>query len=78
MCPNWLRGSFLEQLLSMCGGRLAVLLEVAAGRQGSDSITPRRAPDGLVDSLKFLLGQRSQTSRQVIRLLTYPEERNIT
>ena len=47
LCPNWLCGSLLEQLLSMCSDHLAGLLEVAAGRQSSDRITPRRAPDGL-------------------------------
>ena len=57
-------------LLSMCGGVFSALLEVAASGKHGERVTPPRAPDGLVDTLRYLLQDPSQASRHLIRLLT--------
>ena len=72
MSPGSLRGSLLEQLLDMCGGEVSGVLEVAAGRPFDHWVTPPRTPDGLTDSIRFLLGDSSQLSRRLLRLLTCP------
>lgn len=73
MCPSSLGGSLLTLLLSMCGGVFSAVLEVAAGREHGERVTPPRAPDGLVDTLRYLLRDPSQASRHLIRLLTCPD-----
>ena len=73
MCPTELVGSLLIQLHEMCDCNLSALLGVAAGRPCSDRIYPQRAPDGLADSLAFLMSRRDQVSRRLLRLLTCPE-----
>ena len=75
MCPAMLDGSLLAQVLSMCGGDFAAVMEVAAGRPHDHRVTAPRAPDGLVDSLRFLMRDSSQVSRRLLRLLTCPDAR---
>ena len=74
-CPVSLGGSLLAQLSSMCGEDLAAVLEVVAGRPHTQRVTPPRAPDGLVDSIRFLLSDTSQASRRLLRLLTCDDSR---
>ena len=50
-----LGGSLLAQLSDMCSGNFAAVLDVVAGRPHDDRVSAPRAPDGLVDSLRFLL-----------------------
>ena len=69
-CSVSLGGSLLAQLSRMCGEDLAAVLEVVAGRPHTQRVTPPRAPDGLLDSIRFLLSDTSQASRRLLRLLT--------
>ena len=68
LCPSSLAGSLLTLLLSMCGGVFSSVLEVDAGREHGERVTPPRAPDGLVDTLRYLLRDPSRASRHLIRL----------
>ena len=79
MDPTSLGGSVLAQLVIMCGGDLAAAFEVAAGRPCGHRVTPPRAPDGLVDNIRFLLKDQTQASRRLLRLLTcYATPRAVT
>ena len=70
MCPISLGCSLLPQLLNMCGNDFAAVLDVVTGPPCGHRVTPSRAPDGLVDSIRFLLSDSSQVSRRLLRLLT--------
>ena len=74
-CPVSLGGSLLAQLSRMCGEELAAVLEVVDGRPYAPRVTSPRAPDGLADSIRFLLRENSQASRRLLRLLTCDDSR---
>ena len=69
--PSDLEGSFLLQVSSMLNDDFREVLELAAGGPVErDRIRTPRMPDGLKDSLTFLMQSSCESSRRLLRLLT--------
>ena len=68
--PQQLSGSFLELAYKMLNCSFEDVLEAAAGRVSADAIRAPIAPDGVTDSLRYLLcTEQSALSRRLVRLI---------
>ena len=69
--PIELEGSFLLQVYKMYNNDYREVMELAAGGPvDRNRVRTPRMPDGLADSLKFVLGGSCEASRRLLRLLT--------
>ena len=69
--PSEVEGSFLMHIYTMCNNSFRAVMELAAGGPvDSDRVCAARMPDGLADSLQFVLQGNCEASRRLLRLLT--------
>ena len=71
-----LTGSFLHHVYMLCNCQLAAVMEAATGRIDCARIRAPVSQDGLVDSIRFVLGGQCPESRFVLGLLTMPGYRS--
>ena len=71
LCPNELEGSFVTHVHDLCNREYQAVMELASGSPVDlERVRPPRMPDGMKDSLKFLLQGNCEASRRLLRLLT--------
>ena len=62
-CPSWYTNM-------LCDCQLAAVMEAATGRIDRARVRAPVLQNGLVESIRFVLGGQCSTSRRVLRLLT--------
>ena len=68
--PQQLPGTFLGLVCNLLNGSFQSVLETAAGHVDPNAVRGPIAPDGVIDSLRFLLCmEQTMLSRRLIRLL---------
>ena len=68
-------GSLVSYMMSLCGGKLETLLEVAGGYLSHELVSVSRPACGITDSLRWLLSQNSADAWSLIKLIVVPRAR---
>ena len=70
--PSTTAGSFLYHVHSLCNKDFREILLLASGHIPAEMFKSPLVPNGLADSIRFLLNNTDQASRRLLRLLVSP------